>query len=110
MGNFNQDFQNLNQNDHVDTKLIIMLSTLLFSGMMILCMLYICFFDIIYQDSYGNPVVCDVDGAYYSADHPTCKEALKGKWQRNSPVVWQGTCDAKGICIPAFESSNGDGK
>ena len=62
--------------------------------------IYIIHYNIIYQDTNGNPVVCDIEGTYYHIDRPECQEAVKGKWKRDSMLVWQGTCNSDGICTP----------
>ena len=74
--------------------------TLIWITVALVC-LYLVEFDVVYYDGEGNTVVCDVDGIYYTDDHPTCKKASNGKWKRVATFRWVGTCDEEtGICIP----------
>jgi len=85
----------LNSNDVSGISMVIMV--MVFTAM---TLAYICVFDIIYTDYDGNPVVCDVEGVYYSTDRPECQKALSGRWRRDSDTIWQGICDESGICTP----------
>ena len=61
---------------------------------------YIAVFDIIYQDTDGNPVVCEIEGTYYSINHPKCQTAVQGTWKRTNSHIWKGSCDINDVCVP----------
>ena len=56
--------------------------------------------DVLYQDYYGHPAVCDIKGTYYDVHHPECQKAIKETRMAASMTIWQGSCNKYGICTP----------